>query len=62
MPRKYESDPMYPLGACSVCGNVRTLNLDGTLRVHGNPTRRGMNCNGSGWPPKSEPGPEGERP
>lgn len=51
MPRKYESDPAYDLGPCRVCGHVRTLKVDGTLRSHGDPKRRGMNCPGSGHPP-----------
>lgn len=55
MARRYESDPMIgDLGACSVCGNVRTVKLDGTLRVHGKPGHRGVNCAGSGQAPKGE--------
>lgn len=55
MGRRYESDPAVgPLGACRVCGNTRTLKLDGTLRSHGDPGRRGMNCPGSGHPPKGQ--------
>jgi hypothetical protein len=53
MPREYVTDPQIgPTGPCRVCGNVRTLKLDGTLRVHGAPGKRGMNCHGSGQAPR----------
>ncbi len=49
---RYESDPHLDTAACRVCGNVRTVKLDGTLRVHGKPGHRGVNCAGSGQAPK----------
>ncbi len=48
---RYETDAYLDRGKCPVCGNVRSLKDNGMLRVHGDPLRRLMNCQGSGRPP-----------
>jgi hypothetical protein len=52
MPRTYEPPAGKTVGACRVCGNIRTLKKDGTLRVHGAAGQKYTNCRGSGQQPK----------
>lgn len=51
MPRTYQPPAGRPAGTCRICGHVRTLRKDGTLRAHGKTGQR-TNCRGSGAPPK----------
>jgi hypothetical protein len=50
MPRGYEPPAGHTVGTCRVCGAVRTVKKDGTLRVHRN---RGETCAGAGQPPRA---------
>ncbi len=51
MPRTYQPPAGRTVETCRVCGNVRTLKKDGTLRAHGTAGQR-TNCRGSGQLPK----------